>query len=85
MFESGSATSTAAADLAALAYKKRKEDFVSNLSGGSSTEITYVIAIAPVCLALALALILAPTTPLCLYLLACHPLSFLRLTLLPPH
>jgi len=29
-------------------YKQRKEDFVSNLSGGSVTEIAQVCAIAPV-------------------------------------
>jgi phosphatidylinositol glycan class W len=29
-------------------YKKLKEDFVSNLSGGTVTEIVYVTAVAPV-------------------------------------
>lgn len=29
-------------------YKQRKEDFVSNLSGGSVSEISYVTAVAPV-------------------------------------
>jgi len=29
-------------------YKTLKEDFVSNLSGGSVSEINYVIAVAPV-------------------------------------
>jgi glucosaminylphosphatidylinositol acyltransferase len=39
--------STAAAASAA-SYKARKEDFVSNLSGGSVFEINLVTAIAPV-------------------------------------
>lgn len=29
-------------------YKLRKEDFVSNLTGGSISEINYVTAVAPV-------------------------------------
>lgn len=29
-------------------YKQRKEDFVSNLTGGSVTEISFVTAVAPV-------------------------------------
>jgi phosphatidylinositol glycan class W len=29
-------------------YKQQKEDFVSNLSGGSVTEINFVTAVAPV-------------------------------------
>lgn len=32
----------------ATSYKQLKEDFVSNLSGGSVTEISYVTAVAPV-------------------------------------
>ncbi|KAK2006929.1 GPI-anchored wall transfer protein 1 [Colletotrichum eremochloae] len=32
----------------AASYKKLKEDFVSNLSGGSASEINYVTAVAPV-------------------------------------
>jgi hypothetical protein len=32
----------------AASYKQRKEDFVSNLSGGSVSEISYVTAVAPV-------------------------------------
>ena len=31
-------------------YKQRKEDFVSNLSGGSVAEINYVTSVAAVCL-----------------------------------
>ena len=31
-----------------ISYKQRKEDFVSNLSGGSITEICWVTAVAPV-------------------------------------
>jgi phosphatidylinositol glycan class W len=30
-------------------YKQLKEDFVSNLSGGSVSEIAQVCAVAPVC------------------------------------
>jgi hypothetical protein len=30
-------------------YKKLKEDFVSNLTGGPISEISYVTAVAPVC------------------------------------
>lgn len=32
----------------ATSYKQQKEDFVSNLSGGSVTEIAYVSSVAPV-------------------------------------
>lgn len=32
-------------------YKQRKEDFVSNLTGGSVSEISFVTAVAPVSLA----------------------------------
>jgi hypothetical protein len=32
-----------------LSYKQRKVDFVSNLSGGSISEINYVTLVAPVC------------------------------------
>ncbi|KAK2036392.1 GPI-anchored wall transfer protein 1 [Colletotrichum somersetense] len=35
-------------DTTAATYKKLKEDFVSNLSGGSASEINYVTAVAPV-------------------------------------
>ncbi|KAJ0162325.1 GPI-anchored wall transfer protein 1 [Colletotrichum tanaceti] len=35
-------------DTTASSYKKLKEDFVSNLSGGSASEINYVTAVAPV-------------------------------------
>ncbi|TQN74022.1 GPI-anchored wall transfer protein 1 [Colletotrichum shisoi] len=35
-------------DTTAASYKKLKEDFVSNLSGGSVSEINYVTAVAPV-------------------------------------
>ncbi|KAK6215830.1 GPI-anchored wall transfer protein 1 [Colletotrichum tabaci] len=35
-------------DTTAASYKKLKEDFVSNLSGGSASEINYVTAVAPV-------------------------------------
>ncbi|KAK1984080.1 GWT1-domain-containing protein [Colletotrichum cereale] len=35
-------------DATAASYKKLKEDFVSNLSGGSASEINYVTAVAPV-------------------------------------
>lgn len=41
----GSATNNATA---AQSYKQLKEDFVSNLSGGSVTEIAQVCAVAPV-------------------------------------
>ncbi|ROT40016.1 GWT1-domain-containing protein [Sodiomyces alkalinus F11] len=37
---------------AAAGYKKLKEDFVSNLSGGSPAEINYVTAVAPVAILL---------------------------------
>ncbi|KAL2757082.1 hypothetical protein ACRALDRAFT_1062693 [Sodiomyces alcalophilus JCM 7366] len=37
---------------AAAGYKKLKEDFVSNLTGGSPTEINYVTAVAPVAILL---------------------------------
>lgn len=43
---SGGATAAAAA--AASNYKKLKEDFVSNLSGGSASEVFLVTAVAPV-------------------------------------
>lgn len=39
---------TAAAAAAANNYKKLKEDFVSNLSGGSAGEVFLVTAVAPV-------------------------------------
>jgi glucosaminylphosphatidylinositol acyltransferase len=42
------ANATAAAAAAARNYKQLKEDFVSNLSGGSVTEIAQVCAVAPV-------------------------------------
>ncbi|KAK3983947.1 GPI-anchored wall transfer protein 1 [Cladorrhinum sp. PSN332] len=42
------ADATAAAAAAARNYKQLKEDFVSNLSGGSVTEIAQVCAVAPV-------------------------------------
>ncbi|OHE91134.1 hypothetical protein CORC01_13581 [Colletotrichum orchidophilum] len=35
-------------DATAASYKKLKEDFVSNLSGGSASEVNYVTAVAPV-------------------------------------
>ncbi|CCF45635.1 GPI-anchored wall transfer protein 1 [Colletotrichum higginsianum] len=35
-------------DTTAASYKKLKEDFVSNLSGGSASEINYVTAVAPI-------------------------------------
>lgn len=35
-------------------YKSRKEDFVSNLTGGEISEINYVTLVAPVCLSLTL-------------------------------
>lgn len=41
-------------------YKQLKEDFVSNLSGGTVTEIYYVTAVAPVCPFLSLQRILEP-------------------------
>ncbi|KAK4149969.1 GWT1-domain-containing protein [Chaetomidium leptoderma] len=47
MADTGSAASTAAA-AAAHNYKQLKEDFVSNLSGGSVAEIAQVCAVAPV-------------------------------------
>ncbi|KAI1198407.1 GPI-anchored wall transfer protein 1 [Nemania serpens] len=37
-----------AADASATSYKQLKEDFVSNLSGGSISEINYVTAVGPV-------------------------------------
>jgi len=36
------------ANATAASYKQLKEDFVSNLSGGSVSEIYYVTAVAPV-------------------------------------
>ena len=36
------------ANSTAASYKQLKEDFVSNLSGGTTTEICYVTAVAPV-------------------------------------
>jgi phosphatidylinositol glycan class W len=35
-------------DTSAASYKTLKEDFVSNLSGGSISEINYVTAVGPV-------------------------------------
>jgi glucosaminylphosphatidylinositol acyltransferase len=37
-----------ATNSSAASYKQLKEDFVSNLSGGSAIEISYVTAVAPV-------------------------------------
>jgi phosphatidylinositol glycan class W len=42
-------TAMANAANAAPSYKQLKEDFVSNLSGGSVLEIAQVCAVAPVC------------------------------------
>lgn len=44
----GDGGAAAAAAAAASNYKKLKEDFVSNLSGGSAEEVFLVTAVAPV-------------------------------------
>lgn len=46
MADAGSNATTAGTT--AQSYKQLKEDFVSNLSGGSVTEIAQVCAVAPV-------------------------------------
>ncbi|CAK7215394.1 Glucosaminyl phosphatidylinositol (GlcN-PI) nositol acylation protein [Sporothrix bragantina] len=48
MADSASSGAAAAAAAAASNYKKLKEDFVSNLSGGSAEEVFLVTAVAPV-------------------------------------
>jgi hypothetical protein len=44
----GSSSDSGSGAASAASYKQLKEDFVSNLSGGSVAEINYVTAIAPV-------------------------------------
>ena len=44
------AQNAAAAAAATAAYKQLKEDFVSNLTGGTAAEVHLVTAIAPVCI-----------------------------------
>lgn len=48
MANPGDSPAAAAAAAAAPSYKQLKEDFVSNLSGGSVAEIAQVCAVAPV-------------------------------------
>lgn len=51
----------------AQSYKSLKENFVSNLSGGSIWEINYITAVAPVCLAR-----ITESTMLIKVMLGCH-------------
>jgi phosphatidylinositol glycan class W len=48
MADTANTAAATAAATAAPSYKQLKEDFVSNLSGGSVAEIAQVCAVAPV-------------------------------------